>query len=136
MKSKHLIFSDRLEIKKYLMEGKSCYYIATQLNRNRSTIHYEIKNKSKNGEYNPEYAQLITDLNRKNANSLRAKYANQKLVDEIIFQLKRKRSPKHIATYLRKKFPDNKKMWVSHETIYKIIISFKNNKTFANLAKV
>jgi IS30 family transposase len=46
---------------------------------------------------------------------------NEKLRREVQSRLGRKHSPEQIARRLRKKFPDEPEMWVSHETIYQSI---------------
>ncbi len=136
MSFRQLNFNDRKRIKKCLEEDKSYAQIANLIDKHRSTIYYEIKQKSSANGYEPEYAQMLTELKRNTANSLRAKYTNQDLMNEVEHQLKKKRSPKDIPDRLKKKYPENEKMWISHETIYKVVFNFKGNKFFDRLANL
>ena len=136
MKYKHLTLDDRVKIENLLSKGKSYQKIAKSIGKTKSTISYEVNRKSCGGSYNAKLAQEITEIKRNSVNSLRSKYTNQGLMDELEFQLKRKRSPKDIASRFKEKFPQNKQMQISHETIYKIIFSFKNTNIFEKLANL
>ena len=134
MKFNHLTHQERCVIQEKLEQRKSYTEIAKAIGKSKSAISYEINNKKLNGKYTADYAQKITNIKRTTSNSLRAKYSNQRLMIWIKNQLKRKRSPKDIAMRTRERFPQNKAMWISHETIYKIVFDFKNDKIFKYLA--
>ena len=134
MKFKHLTYQQRCVIQEKIKEKKSYQQIADRIGKTKAAIAYEVKNKRIKGEYRANYAQDLTELRRASANSLRAKYANQKLINWICKLMKRKRSPRDIAMRSKDKLYLQKDMQISHETIYKIVFNFKNNKNFKHLA--
>ena len=135
--AKHITYPNRLVIQEKLKQRASYSEIANAIDKAKSTITYEIKNKSKpDGEYCAKYAQELTTLKRVSLNSLRAKYTNPVLVKRILVWLKKGRSPKHIAIRLKQKYKENKAMWISHETIYKIAFSFKHHKILTYCAEL
>ena len=113
---------------------KSYQQIADMIGKTKAAIAYEVNNKRIKGDYRADHAQALTELRKASANSLRAKYANQKLTNWVCKLMKRKRSPRDIAMRSKDKSYQQKDMQISHETIYKIVSNFKNNKNFKHLA--
>lgn len=111
--------------------------IARALGRSPSTISREIaknlcnqnygrpardgRRRSTPWNYSPHLAQVGAER-RARGKGRPAKLAlNERLRREVQSRLARKHSPEQIARRLRKKFPDQPEMWVSHETIYQSI---------------
>lgn len=117
--------------------GDSIREIARALGRSPSTISREIaknlpnqrygrpardgRRRSTPWNYSPHVAQVGAER-RARGKGRPAKLAlNERLRREVQSRLARKHSPEQIARRLRKKFPDEPEMWVSHETIYQSI---------------
>ena len=111
--------------------------IARALGRSPSTISREIaknlpnqnygrpardgRRRSTPWNYSPHLAQVGAER-RARGKGRPAKLArDERLRREVQSRLDRKHSPEQIARRLRKKFPDQPEMWVSHETIYQSI---------------
>ena len=61
--------------------------------------------------------------------------ANPRLQREVQDRLEQEHSPKQIAQRLRRDFPDNREMWVTHETIYKALYVQGRGELRRDLAK-
>ena len=113
-----LTFQERIEIEKYLSHNKSFSEIARVLNRHKSTIHREVGRIRKN-----KYSAMTGnwDMVYKSSNRRRFKTKMNQCVELhqfVLEKLKKKWSPDQISVSLRKLFPDNKQMQLSHEAIY------------------
>jgi transposase, IS30 family len=134
---RRLSIEERERIYAGIERSESIREIARALNRAPSTISREIaKNlhhqrygrpagvgrpRSTPWNYSPHKAQMGADR-RARARARPAKLStNERLRREVQSRLDRKHSPEQIARRLRKKFPDEPEMWVSHETIYQSI---------------
>jgi IS30 family transposase len=98
--------------------------IARQIGRSPATISRELaRNRSPDGHYRASVAQQKTDERAKGGGRARAaKLAtNLRLRRRVQDALRLNHSPEQIASRLRKDFPDDPEMWVSHETIYQSI---------------
>lgn len=118
-----LVFLDRVRIETMSDCGYPPAQIATIMGRPRSTIHRELaKGRRRPGSrYRAMRAQTVVDANRSRAGRPTKLVPGSALFDEVVARLKSKHSPEQIARRLRKDFPDNEEMWVSHETIYQAL---------------
>lgn len=120
MKTKftRLNLQERIQIEKYFDKGFSASSIAILLGRHKSTISRELKNTHYNS-YQSYHAHLASARICSDKNYGRSKIlANKKLLAFIIKHLRKKWSPEQISLSLKKNFPNQKNMQVSHETIY------------------
>lgn len=136
VRSRTLTIMEREEIHAGIHAGLSVRAIAAGIDRAPSTVSRELgrylrqKYARKPGSrgqprtldwrYSPHLAQRRAD-----ANAARPKPAllatNDRLRREVQDRLNTKHSPQQIARRLREDFPEDPKMWVSHETIYQSI---------------
>lgn len=86
--------------------------------RGRETLRRGPKRQRLN--YSPSVAQTRTDA-RKSRPKESKLAANPELRKQVQARLKKRHSPEQIAGRLRRDFPDNPRMWVSHETIYQAL---------------
>ena len=113
-----LNLEERIQIEKYFDKGFSASSIAILLGRHKSTISRELK-KTHYNSYRAYQAHMRSARTCIDKNYGRSKIlANQKLVKYIIKHLRKKWSPEQISLSLKKEFPNQKNMQVSHETIY------------------
>ena len=130
---------ERIEIYGGLQRGDSIRAIARGLGRAPSTVwrelgrnmtqHYRMRYggrgripglRTRAWDYRPTLAQRRAE--RLAARPKVAKLAtNRPLHDLVQAKLLRRCSPEQVAGFLRRQFPDNRAMWVSHETIYQSI---------------
>src|SRR6476620_7171210 len=109
---------ERVQIEKYLDKGLSASSIAILLNRHKSTISREIKNMHYNS-YSAFHSHMRSTRLSSEKNYGRSKILSNKILLKYILSKLRKRwSPEQISLSLKKKFPNQKSMQVSHETIY------------------
>jgi IS30 family transposase len=138
---RYLSLAEREEIFAGVERGDSIRLIAKQLGRAPSTVLRELRRnmwhqlyrgrfrlkKNASGKrrirpwvYRPSLAQLRAD-----ATACRPKPAklatNLPLRELVEAKLKKRLSPKQIAIQLRRQFPNDREMWVSHEAIYQSI---------------
>lgn len=116
-----LTLEERIEIEKLLSHSKSFSEIARLLNRNKSTIHQEVRRIQIN-----KYSAMAGnwDMVYKSSNRRRFKTKMNQCVElhqYVLQKLKTKWSPDQISVSLRKEFPNNKHMQISHEAIYLFI---------------
>jgi len=125
---------ERIEIYGGLQRGDSMRGMARALGRAPSTVWRELRRnrhqyrrRPRRGaacglacDYRPKLAQRRAE--RLASRPKPAKLAtNRPLRDLVQGQLQRRLSPEQVAAFLRRRFPDNRDMWVSHETIYQSI---------------
>ena len=118
--SYYLSQEERIAIADGLCQGKSIRAIAALLHRSPSTISREIRlNRGPGKEYGPYRAQQLScaRLKRPKPRKLE-KRALCRLVQQ---KLDCHWSPEQISWWLKKTFPRNEEMNVSHETIYQAI---------------
>lgn len=114
---KRLQFEERIEIEKMLNQHFSITQIALKLNRNKSTISREIN------KLNTPYSSLNSEAfatGKQYDRRWRKSKINQnpELKKFVYDHLKLRWSPDQITTTLKRLFPNNKTMNLSHESIY------------------
>lgn len=120
MKTKYtrLNMRERIQIEKYFDKGFSASSIAILLGRNKSTISRELKNTHYNSylayNANIKSAKICIDKNYGKSKI----QDNKQLYKFVVSHLRKKWSPEQISLSLKKNFPNEKHMQVSHETIY------------------
>ncbi|ATX82810.1 Transposase [Mariprofundus ferrinatatus] len=115
-----LTLSEREEISRGLSAKQSIRWIAKQLNRSPSTISREIQ---RNGGIRAYRAAKADKLAWERAHRPKpCKLAmNNELRDAVSIKLELEWSPQQISGWLRREYPENDGMQVSHETIYKTL---------------
>ena len=109
---------ERVQIEKYLDKGLSASSIAILLGRHKATISREIQNTHYNS-YSAFHSHMKSTKLSSEKNYGRSKILSNKLLLKYVLSKLRKRwSPEQISLSLKKKFPNQKTMQVSHETIY------------------
>lgn len=137
-----MTFEEREEIALGLAAGESLNSIARRLDRSPSTVWREVRRNSGAGrnKYRPEHRfgvrhpggrqrrpryKATAAQSRSQRRARRPKTAtlakNERLRLEVQTRLEEFHSPVQIAERLRRDFPDEPEMWVSHESIYKAI---------------
>jgi transposase, IS30 family len=114
---KRLQLVERIEIEKMLAQHFSITQIALKLNRNKSTISREIRKlKTPYSSLNAEAFAAGNQYDRRWRKSKINK--NPELKKFVYNHLKLRWSPDQIVTTLKRLFPNNKAMNLSHESIY------------------
>jgi IS30 family transposase len=130
---------ERIEIFGGVQRGDSIRAIARALDRSPSTVFRELRRnmtqrygmrygghgrrpglRTRGWDYRPTLAQRRAErlASRPKVAKLAA---NRPLHDLVQRKLQERLSPEQVAGLLRRSFPDNRDMWVSHETIYQSI---------------
>ena len=114
---KRLQLGERIEIEKMLSQNISVSEIALKLNRNKSTISREIT--KLNTPYSSLHAEAFA-VGKQYDRRWRKSKINQNLwLKKFVYDhLKLRWSPDQIVTTLKRLFPNNKAMNLSHESIY------------------
>lgn len=117
---RYLSLPDRLAIADGLLVGRSLRAIATRIGKNVSTVSREVRARSIDGTYLPYQADraAATARVRPKRSKLVVNHALREVVEE---GLSRRLSPEQISHRLRRDFPDDESMRVSHETIYQAL---------------
>ena len=115
-----LSLDDRVEIKLWLGSGMSFARIARRLQRSTSTISCEVGGVAGRDGYRPMVAHRRAAERAKRPKATRLA-SNPVLCERVADDLRRFWSPEEISGRLRRDFPDNAEMQVSHETIYKTL---------------
>ena len=116
-----LNLEDREEISRGLASGRSFCQIANDLKRHKSTISREVNRTRKLNRqtYRAVLAQRRSRRSaRKRRGGRRKLLSNHALWDLIRTLLKKRWSPEQIVNRLRKEYPNDLSMRISHETIY------------------
>jgi transposase, IS30 family len=113
-----LSLEERVEIRAWLEAGEAFAEIGRRLGRATSTISREVGGIAGRGSYRPVTAhrQAWAQARRPKVTRLAA---NAELCRRVIADLERLWSPQEISGRLRREFPEDPEMQVSHETIYK-----------------
>jgi len=135
---RRLSIQDRERIHAGMSAGESIRSIARDLERAPSTVlreieknldHQHYRGRHRPGRrgtkrpwtYSPHLAQVGAEWRARSRARPAKLAANERLREEVQSRLNLKHSPEQIAFRLRKEFPDEPEMWVSHETIYQSI---------------
>jgi IS30 family transposase len=115
--------TDRCRIEELARAGYLPARIADLLGRARSTISRELARGRSSGSarYRAVIAQDRVDRNRRRAGRPRRLVPGSRLFTEVVERLAKRDSPEQVAGRLRRDFPDEQEMWVSHETIYQAL---------------
>ena len=116
-----LAFSERVEIEKLLSHKWSYNAIAMQLHRSKSTIQREVVGygRLKYKALSAEWDAVCYSSDRKSGKT-RMKVCPQ-LESFVLKKLDLRWSPRQISMNLKKEFPGNQEMQLSHEAIYMYI---------------
>ena len=116
----YLTEMDRENISRGLAAGRSIRAIAQELGRAPSTISREVNRNGGRAKYRAAHAeQRAWQTARRSKQCLLS--GNGRLRRRVIAKLKQDWSPKQISGWLKKAYPNNERMRVSHETIYKTL---------------
>ena len=118
-----LSFTDRCRIEDLTSAGYIPARVAGLLGRSRSTITRELARgrPAGQGRYRAVVAQDRVDRNRRRAGRPGRLVPGSRVFEEVVERLTRRNSPEQVAGRLRRDFPDDAEMWVSHETIYQAL---------------
>ncbi|MFF3943189.1 IS30 family transposase [Streptomyces phaeofaciens] len=123
--SRYLCEADRIHIADRLREKASVRAIAAELGRSPSTISREIRRNCTVDRRGQRHYRPYAAQSRANARRPRPKPGKIgqciRLRDYIQERLGRRWSPEQIAHQLRRDFPDDPEMRVTHETIYQAL---------------
>lgn len=114
-------FEERVKLETYLSLGKSKSEIAKLLNRPKSTIGREIKRNTTIG-YQANHADYYAKFKSKEKHHRGNKIQKNSLLEYyILLRLRQRWSPEEISHRLKKRQGKNKRMQISHESIYTYI---------------
>jgi len=117
---RYLSVAEREEIAVGLAAGQSCRQIAARLGRPASTVSREIGRNSSRLGYRAVAAQAQAEFRAARPKTARLA-GNARLRGWVQERLEERWSPEQISAALRREFPDDREMRVSHETIYQSI---------------
>lgn len=112
--------AEREEISRGVAAGRSFRQIARELGRNVSVVSREVNNNGGRDLYRATEADLAAWKRARRPKKPKL-VTNPDLAAEVTGRLQQRWSPKQIAATLRKRYPDNPGMQVSHETIYQAL---------------
>lgn len=113
-----LTLAEREEISRGLCSGASLRSIARKLGRAPSTVSREVMRHSGRKRYRANHAEYEASLAVLRPKRCRLAL-NDKLRHAVASKLALQWSPEQISGWLRRQYPDDETMQVSHETIYK-----------------
>jgi IS30 family transposase len=119
-----LTFIDRCRVEDLICAGYPPARVAGLLGRSRSTITRELARGRADGQsprYRAVVAQDRVDRNRRRAGRPAKLVPGGRLFGEVVERLSKRNSPEQVAGRLKRDFPDDPEMWVSHETIYQAL---------------
>ena len=118
MSYRHLTLSERETIANLLFAGHGPTVISRALGRSPSTISREIGRNSVNGRYRPSVAHQRC-LSRRSGRPLQRKISHPPLRSEVQRLLSCCWSPDQVSGRLKRVHPEDRRMHVSHQTIYR-----------------
>ena len=127
---RRLRLEERVVIQTLLAENRSIAYIADKLGRNRSSIHREVKKwvALPKDKYKAELAQFCAKEEYLNKRNLDKISSHTKLREFVYTRLEQGDSPEQIAGRLKRLFPEDPIMSISHEAIYQHIYKKRQSK--------
>lgn len=111
---------ERTEIADLRHAGCSIREIAQRLERAPSTISRELRRNTDRGGYRPFEAQRQATARRARHHARRLD-TNQPLRALVTELLTQRWSPQQISRHLKIQFPDDRSMWLCHESIYQAV---------------
>ena len=135
---KRLTLEERIIIQTLLGENKSKSYIATQLNRSRSSITREVNNwiRKPSDKYDAHMAHWCAKddyLNKRNLDKINT---HKRLKFFVYKGLLSKHSPEQIAGRIKEQFPNDPIMSISYEAIYQHIYRHRQSYLGKKLIKL
>jgi IS30 family transposase len=114
---RHLSFREREEISRGVAAGESLRAVAARLGRAASTVSRELARNGGSGRYRAHRAdrKAWQRARRPKLSKLADHLELRAVVEEKLADWW---SPQQIARWLRRTYPENREMYVSHETIY------------------
>ncbi len=114
---RHLSFDEREEISRGVAAGDSLRSIGVRLGRAPSTISRELARNGGRSRYRAHHADraALRRACRPKPSKLATNLVLRKVVEE---KLELWWSPEQVVLWLKRTYPDDQEMWVSHETIY------------------
>lgn len=128
----HLTSEERHVLYAYIQEGMSLRGIRKRMGRSISTWSEEINGNGGRDSYVPGTAHFSAQLRRWNTNR-RNPLKNQAVWEYVMRKLKEGLSPEQISGRIKDEHPRNKKMRISHESVY-LFVNSKGGRTL-ELAK-
>lgn len=129
-KRNRLTFAERVIIETLLTQKKSILYIARQLDRNRTSIHKEVKKwvRIPTDKYHANLADFCAKeeyLNKRNLDKINTHYTLKVFVYKGLLN---NHSPEQIAGSIKDLYPNDPIMSISHEAIYKHIYRHRQSR--------
>ena len=115
-----LSLSEREEISRGLVSGMSIRAISKDLNRSPSTISREINRNGGPSSYRANKADTAAWKRAKRPKECVLALRSD-LCEAVAGKLQKRWSPQQISGWLKREYPDNETMRVSHESIYKTL---------------
>ena len=115
--SRHLSLTEREEISRGVAAGDSCRMVATRIGRAPSTISRELARNGGRHRYRAHHADRAA-LRRGRRPKPSKLAENPELRAVVEEKLADWWSPQQVVLWLKRTYPDNQEMQVSHETIY------------------
>lgn len=112
-----LSFTERCRLEELLEGGYSPALAAARLERHLDTVRREIIRGATGSGYRARVGQDTADTKRKRPKTRKLE-SRPALLAEVVQRLEQRHSPEQIAERLRRDYPDDPEMWVSHESIY------------------
>jgi len=130
--AKHISSEERHIIRAYLDDGLSLRKVAEKLKRSVSSVSDEVSAGGGRESYEPNTAHFNAQLRKWKANS-RNPMKNEKVWNYVLEKLEEGLSPEQIAGRIKDDYKKDKKMRISHETIYVFVNSHEGRSL--NLAR-
>lgn len=135
-KNIRLALSEREEISRGIWANESFSDIARRIGRHRSTIGREVwKNAGYPRCYRAEKAQERIKENRRRGGRKKRLDTNDRLKNYVYEKLRGEWSPEEIDNRLKRDYPQDKTMRISHETIYQHIYCLPKGELKAELMR-
>ena len=112
--------TEREEISLGIARGESFAGVARRLDRPTSTVSREVKRNGGRGRYRAVAAEREARWRCRRPRGLKLVH-NVRLREFVVAGLQQRWSPRQISVRLRREFPDDPSMRVSHETIYQAL---------------
>lgn len=115
---RYLSQDERIEIADLRRAGLSVRQVAAKIGRAPSTVSREMRrNSRRDGTYRPFEAHRWAIVRRARRHRRRIE-KNPQLCALVAALLAQRWSPQQIARHLRRQYPDDRSMWLCHESIY------------------